>query len=38
VWTSPQGAGTYTVMVGVFGPNWSPDYYWNSSAGTITAH
>ncbi|MDB5076069.1 MAG: hypothetical protein JWO42_2248 [Chloroflexi bacterium] len=38
VWTSPNGAGTYTVMVGVFGPNWSPNYLWNSSAGTISAH
>jgi hypothetical protein len=23
-------------MVGVFGPNWTPDYFWDSSAAHLT--
>lgn len=32
LWTVPSVAAHYAVMVGVFGSNWSPDYYWDSSA------
>lgn len=35
-WVAPSTSGTYTVEVGVFGANWSPNYYWNSSSGTIS--
>ena len=28
--------GTYTMEIGVFNSTWSTDYYWNSTAGTIT--
>lgn len=34
-WTAPATTGTYTVKVGVFGPNWAPNYHWNNSAGTV---
>jgi hypothetical protein len=34
-WTAPSTTGTYTVKIGVFGPNWSPMYYWNNGAVTI---
>ncbi len=36
VWTAPATTGAYSLRVGVFGANWSPNYHWNSSAGTIT--
>jgi Chitobiase/beta-hexosaminidase C-terminal domain len=29
-------AGNYTVMIGVFNSSWGADFYWNSSAATIT--
>jgi hypothetical protein len=35
-WPVPNAAGQYTVMVGVFGPNWTPDYFWDSSAAHLT--
>jgi hypothetical protein len=35
VWTAPATAGLYTVRVGVFGANWTPNYYWNANAATI---
>ena len=35
-WVTPKTPGTYTVKVGVFGPNWSPLYFWNNTANTIT--
>jgi len=35
-WPVPNAAGQYTVMVGVFGPNWSKDYYWDSSAAHLS--
>jgi hypothetical protein len=28
--------GTYTMEIGVFNSTWTTDYYWNSTAGTIT--
>ncbi|MHB1682199.1 MAG: alpha-L-arabinofuranosidase [Bacilli bacterium] len=34
-WVAPAASGTYTVEVGVFGPNWTPNYYWNGSGGTV---
>ncbi|MDB5076831.1 MAG: hypothetical protein JWO42_3010, partial [Chloroflexi bacterium] len=34
-WT-PQAAGTYTVMVGVFGQNWSSTLFWSSNAATVS--
>jgi Calcineurin-like phosphoesterase/CARDB len=33
-WT-PDAAGVYTVTVGVFDPNWDPNYYWDNDAATI---
>jgi hypothetical protein len=33
-WT-PLAAGTYTVRIGVFGPNWAPDYSWDANAALI---
>jgi len=35
-WTAPAAPGTYHVAVGVFGPNWSPDYSWWMPTSTIT--
>ena len=35
-WTAPSTAGSYTFQVGVFGANWTPQYHWNSNAGTAT--
>jgi hypothetical protein len=37
-WNSPSSlpSGTYSVDVGVFNANWSQNYYWNGSAGSIT--
>ena len=35
-WPVPNAAGQYTVMIGVFGPNWTPDYYWDSSAAHLS--
>ena len=37
-WVAPSTIGPYTVEAGVFGPNWSPNYYWNSNAGTINVN
>ena len=34
-WT-PAAAGTYYVRMGVFGPNWTPQYFWDSGVATIT--
>jgi hypothetical protein len=36
-WNSPAGlaAGTYSVDLGVFDANWTHNYYWNGSAGSI---
>jgi predicted phage tail protein len=36
-WNSPASlaAGTYSVDIGVFDANWSHNYYWNGSAGSI---
>jgi hypothetical protein len=36
-WNSPASlaAGTYSVDIGVFNANWSQNYYWNGSAGSI---
>jgi Glycosyl hydrolase family 79, N-terminal domain len=31
----PPAAGQYTVRIGVFGPNWAPDYSWDGSAALI---
>ncbi len=35
-WTAPTTTGAYTARVGVFGANWTPLYYWNATAATIT--
>jgi fibronectin type 3 domain-containing protein len=37
-WTPASGtpSGTYTVELGVFDSGWATNYYWNSSAATIT--
>jgi hypothetical protein len=35
-WTTPATPGTYTVRIGVFGPNWTPLYHWNDVAATVT--
>ncbi len=35
-WTAPENAGTYTVKIGVFGPDRTPEYHWNENAATIT--
>jgi fibronectin type 3 domain-containing protein len=37
-WNSPASlpVGTYSVDVGVFNSDWSKNYYWNGSAGSIT--
>jgi glycosyl hydrolase family 44 len=35
-WTAPAGTGTYTLKVGVFNADWSRNYHWNNSAGTVT--
>jgi fibronectin type 3 domain-containing protein len=37
-WTPAAGtpAGNYTVELGVFDSGWTTNYYWNSSAATIT--
>jgi hypothetical protein len=32
IWPVPTAPGQYTVMVGVFGANWTPKYYWDPSA------
>lgn len=34
-WT-PSSTGTYAVSVGIFNSNWSTNYYWNSTAATIS--
>src|SRR5579884_3643952 len=34
-WIAPFTPGTYTVAVGVFGTNWSPNYYWAPSLASI---
>lgn len=34
-WTAPATAGTYTIHVGIFGPDWTPQYDWNWQAGSI---
>jgi fibronectin type 3 domain-containing protein len=36
-WNSPSSlpAGTYSVDLGVFNSDWSKNYYWNGSAGSI---
>jgi len=33
---SPTAAGTYTLRLGVFGPGWTPKYYFNDSASLIS--
>jgi hypothetical protein len=33
--STSQTSGTYTLMIGVFGPNWSPDYVWDSDGASI---
>jgi hypothetical protein len=33
---APATIGTYTVELGVFGPNWSPNYWFSTNAGTFT--
>lgn len=35
-WRAAETPGTYTVKVGVFGPDWTPNYHWNDAAGTVT--
>ena len=37
-WNSPSSLalGTYSVDIGVFSSDWSKNYYWNGSAGSIT--
>jgi hypothetical protein len=35
-WTASATTGTYTVKAGVFNSNWSVNYHWNNSVGTIT--
>ena len=37
-WTAPATPGTYVIMTGTYGPNWTPQYTWNGNAGTITVH
>ena len=37
-WTVPTISGAYTLEIGVFGPDWAPDYLWVSDAGTITVN
>ncbi len=37
-WPTPATTGTYTVKVGVFGPDWSPTYHWNNAATTCTVN
>jgi hypothetical protein len=34
--TAPTTTGTYTVELSISGPNWSPDYWFNTNAGTFT--
>jgi hypothetical protein len=34
--TAPTTTGTYTVELGIFGPNWSPNYWFNTNAGSFT--
>lgn len=36
VWTASGASGKYTVAVGVFGANWTPNYHWRTSVTTIT--
>jgi hypothetical protein len=34
---SRQAAGSYTLVVGVFGPGWTPQYFWGKEASlTVT--
>ncbi len=35
-WTAAGTTGTYTVAVGVFGANWTPNYHWNNNAASLT--
>jgi hypothetical protein len=34
-WAVPNSAGHYTVMVGVFGATWAPNYFWDSAAAQL---
>jgi len=36
-WSIPPGLapGTYTLKVGVFGPNWAPLYAWDNGSATF---
>ena len=34
-WVAPSSSGTYTMKVGIFGPNWTPLYSWDNSAATV---
>ena len=34
-WTVPNAAAQYTAMVGVFGANWAPDYFWDAAAAQL---
>ncbi len=34
-WAVPNSAGHYTAMVGVFGANWAPNYFWDSAAAQL---
>ncbi len=36
VWTASGAGGKYTVAVGVFGANWTPNYHWHTGATTLT--
>lgn len=36
VWTASGASGKYTVAIGVFGANWTPNYHWRVGATTIT--
>lgn len=31
-WPVPNAAGQYTVMIGVFGASWTPDYLWDNGS------
>lgn len=37
-WIAPSTPGTYSVQLGVFSGGYSTNYYWNSTAGTITVN
>jgi hypothetical protein len=37
-WTAPLQTGLYTLKAGVFGPNWTPEYFWNNQVLTLRVY